>query len=166
MTGLLRRRALARVGPDSLQVHRLVQAILRDSTLNTPDEDDMITVAHRLLQETVPAYPWNNPPSWPAWRQLLPHVLAITDPARDAHPDNPTVPWLLDRAATYLTTRGEPRPARALFERAHQLYRDMLGENHPNTLRSANNFAVDLRALGKHEQARELEEWIKSQYRP
>jgi hypothetical protein len=99
-------------------------------------------------------------------RQLLPHVLAITDPARDAHPDNPTVPWLLDRAATYLMTRGEPQPAQALFERAHQQYRDMLGEDHPDTLRSATNLAADLRALGEHEQARKLEEWIKSQYRP
>jgi hypothetical protein len=86
----LRCRALARVGSDSLQVHRLVQAILRDSMLSTPDEDDMVTVAHR----------------------------------------------------------------------------DMLGKDHPDTLRSANNLAVDLRALGEHEQARELEEWIKSQYRP
>lgn len=37
MTGLLRRRALARVGPDSLQIHRLVQAILRDArSAHTP----------------------------------------------------------------------------------------------------------------------------------
>jgi tetratricopeptide (TPR) repeat protein len=156
MTGLLRRRALARVGPESLQVHRLVQAILRDNPISIPDEDDMTAVARRLLQDTVPAHPWNNPPSWPAWQRLLPHVLAVTDPARDAHPDSPDVPWLIDRAGTYLCTRGEPRPARALFERAHRLRRDMLGEDHPDTLRSANNLAVDLRALGAPQRARQL----------
>lgn len=154
---LLRHRALARVGPDSLQVHRLVQAILRDSSINTI-ADDMITIARRLLHDAVPAYPWNNPPSWPTWRQLLPHVLSITDPTRDTHPDSPEMPWLLDRAASYLLARGEPRPAHKLFERAHRLHQQILGDDHPNTLRSANNLAVNLRTLGKPERARRLSE--------
>ncbi|PZS16212.1 MAG: hypothetical protein DLM60_15765, partial [Pseudonocardiales bacterium] len=158
ITGLLRRRALARVGPDSLQVHRLVQAILGDSPISTLNEDDMIAVARQLLRDAVPADPWHNLPTWPAWRQLLPHVLAVTEPARGADPDNGDVPWLLDRAARYLHTRGEPRPARPLFERAHQLRRDMLGEEHPDTLLSANNLALDLRHLGEYERARELDE--------
>jgi hypothetical protein len=38
MTGLLRRRALARVGPEIQQVHRLLQAILRDSSISTRDD--------------------------------------------------------------------------------------------------------------------------------
>ena len=158
MTGLLRRRALARVNSDSLQLHRLMQAILRDSPVDTPYDRDMATVVHQLLHDTVPPSPWNNPPTWPAWRQLLPHVLAITDPARGIHSDSPTVAWLLDRAAAYLLTRGEPRPARALFERAHRLRRDTLGQDHPDTLSSANNLAADLRAIGNYEQARQLDQ--------
>ncbi|MGH3864798.1 MAG: FxSxx-COOH system tetratricopeptide repeat protein [Pseudonocardiaceae bacterium] len=158
MTGLLRRRALARVGPDSLEVHRLVQAALRDRPSNTPNEDDMTMVARRLLRDAVPADPWNNPASWPAWRQLLPHVLAVTDPARGADPDHNDLPWLLDRAATYLVTRGEPRPARALFDRVYQLNRDILGDDHPDTLNSASNLANDLRELGEHQRARQLDE--------
>jgi hypothetical protein len=34
----------------------------------------------------------------------------------------------------------------------------VLGEDHPNTLASAHNLAADLRALGEHEQARQLHE--------
>ena len=34
----------------------------------------------------------------------------------------------------------------------------MLGDDHPDTLRSANNLAVDLRELGEHERARQLDE--------
>jgi putative methionine-R-sulfoxide reductase with GAF domain len=37
-------------------------------------------------------------------------------------------------------------------------YRRVLGEDHPETLRSAHNLAVGLRALGEHEQARQLHE--------
>ena len=34
----------------------------------------------------------------------------------------------------------------------------MLGDDHPDTLTSANNLAVDLRALGERRRARELDE--------
>jgi hypothetical protein len=160
LTRLVRRRALAGVGPDSLQLHRLVQAILReDPTRSTPTTKDMTTLARRLLRAAVPAEPWDDPASWPAWRQLLPHVLAVTDPTHPTDPDDTLeVTWLLDRAATYLQTRGEPRPARALFERAYQLYSGRLGEDHLDTLASANNLARDLYALGEYQQARELDE--------
>lgn len=158
ITGLLRRRALVRVGPDSLQVHRLVQTILRDSPIRALDHGGLTTIAHQLLWDAVPVDPWNNPPSWPAWRQLLPHVLAVIEPVRYPDPDSPDVPWLLDRAATYLLTQGEPRPARTLFEYAHHLYRNILGEDHPDTLRAANNLAIDLSELSGYQRARELAE--------
>ncbi|MBW0011157.1 MAG: tetratricopeptide repeat protein, partial [Pseudonocardiales bacterium] len=160
LTRLVRHRALAGVGPDSLQLHRLVQAILReDPTRSTPTTKDLTTLARRLLRAAVLAEPWNNPASWPAWRQLLPHVLAVTDLTHPPDPDDALeVAWLLNRAATYLLTRGEPRPARALFQRAHQLCSDTLGEEHPDTLASAGNLARDLHALGEYQQARDLNE--------
>jgi Domain of unknown function (DUF4062)/NB-ARC domain len=87
LTRLLRRRSLARVGPDSLQLHRLVQAILRDSPITTPTDDDMTRAAHRLLRVALPNIEWYTPVSCPTWRQLLPHVLATTDIAHstDSH---------------------------------------------------------------------------------
>ncbi|MGH3823264.1 MAG: tetratricopeptide repeat protein [Pseudonocardiaceae bacterium] len=39
--------------------------------------------------------------------------------------------------------------------------RQVLGEDHPDTLLSANNLALDLHALGEYQQARTLEEWVK-----
>ncbi|MBV9143440.1 MAG: tetratricopeptide repeat protein, partial [Pseudonocardiales bacterium] len=158
--GLVRRRALARVGPDSLQLHRLVQAILRDNpTRSAPPTEKMTTLARGLLRAAVPADSWNNPASWPVWRQLLPHVLAVTESTHLTGPAEALeAAWLLNCAAIYLRARGEPRPARALFHRAHQLYRDTLGEDHPHTLCSANNLALDLRALGEYGQARALDE--------
>ena len=159
LTRLLRRRALARVGASSLQLHRLVQAILRS---RTPDDGaqgkDMNVVAVWLLRGTVPADPWNNPSTWSDWRDLLPHVLAATDTSRHLEPVGEEVTWLLDRAGLYLNTRGEPGPARPLHERALTDRRRMLGEDHPDTLTSAGNLALDLGALGEHERARQLDE--------
>ena len=68
-------------------------------------------------------------------------------PSRPLEPAGEDVPWLLNQAALYLQTRGEPGAARPMFERALTERRRMLGEDHPDILTSANNLARDLRAL-------------------
>jgi len=118
----------------------------------------MAVVAVRLLRGTVPAEPWNNPSTWSGWRDLLPHVLAATGPSRTLGPAGEYVTWLLNTAGTYLHARGDPGPARPLFERALTDRRRMLGEDHPDTLTSANNLALDLGSLGEHERVRQLNE--------
>ncbi len=158
LTAVLRRRGMARITPDSMQVHRLAAALLRACVCEDEESGDWAVIAVRLLRAAVPADPWDNPPTWPDWRILLPHVLAATDANRPLEPAGADVPWLLDTAATYLHTRGEPGPARSLFERALTDYRRVLDEDHPDTLRSANNLATDLGALGEYEQARQLHE--------
>jgi hypothetical protein len=53
------------------------------------------------------------------------------------------------------------------YQQAHDLNQDtvnrsrgVLGEDHPDTLISASNLARDLRELGQHEQASELEQEV------
>ncbi len=150
---LLRQHGLARVEPGTLQLHRLLQAILRTQ----PARHDLPSRAIRLLRTAVPDDPWGNPPTWPTWRQLLPHVLAATDTSHALDPGD-DVAWLLDRAGLYLVTRGEPAPARSLIERALNLRRLTLGDDHPDTLTSANSLTVDLHMLGQFERARQLNE--------
>ena len=159
LTGLLRRRALARVDPDTLQLHRVVQTMLRVRSANP----DHYAIAIRLLAAKAPADPWDNPSCWPAWRLLLPHVVSLTrfDAELPEAPDAATselMDWLLDRAAVYLQTRGEPTTAQPLFERAYELVRDRLGADHPHTLRAANNLALNMSDLGDHAAARALGE--------
>src|SRR5918998_1438231 len=84
--------------------------------------------------------------------------MAATDCHRNLTGIEQDVAWLLDRAATYLQTRGEPVPARPLFERALDLYRFRLGDDHPHTLESATSLALYLGKLGHYDQARELGE--------
>jgi hypothetical protein len=65
----------------------------------------------------MPADTRYQPTGRPRWRALLPHVLAaLTTDAEQIDAD--TAAWLLDRAGTYLQSRGEPAAARPLFERA------------------------------------------------
>ena len=80
VTGVLRRRGMARMTPDSMQLHLVPAALLRARSREDPDSEDWAAIVIRLLRTAVPAKPWDNPPTWSDWRQLLPHVLAATDP--------------------------------------------------------------------------------------
>lgn len=152
LTGLLGRQGLARVGPGALQVHRLIAAILH----NRPSPHNLPAVAVHLLCAAVPNDPWNNPPSWPVWRQLLPHVLAATETDRALVPTIDDVAWLLDRAGMYLLAIGVPLTARPVFEQALERAREVLGEDHPRILRLTRSLALNLWALGRYRQAHDL----------
>ena len=52
-----------------------------------------------LLRAVAPDDPWNKPP---AWRALLPHVLAATDTRRIPDPAGDDVAGFLDLAGLYL----------------------------------------------------------------
>ncbi len=81
LTRLLRNRSLARVEPNSVQVHRLVQAILRSRSAGEAVESDLAVAAVRLLRAAVPPNPWNFG-TWPEWGRLLPHVPTSTAASR------------------------------------------------------------------------------------
>jgi hypothetical protein len=154
---MLNRRGLARVGPEGgVQLHRLPAAqLVRRTVEERPGHQGWAAWTVRLLRAAVPADPV-DPSGWPMWRQLLPHVLTATDPARRLDEVIIDVGWLLNHAGGYLQARGEPRAARALFEDAYDLYRRQLGQEHPDTLASARTLADNLRALGQYEQARRV----------
>ncbi|UOX91469.1 FxSxx-COOH system tetratricopeptide repeat protein [Amycolatopsis sp. FBCC-B4732] len=163
VTAALRSRGMAEVTTTTIQLHRVPAALLRartqDDVVTGEDRDSTWPVtAVRLLHAGLPDNPWANPPSWPRWRELLPHLLFVCDPNRAWQPAAEEVAYLLGYTASYLQTRGEPGAALPLFQRAYALYRDRLGEDHPHTLTAANNLAVDLGSLGEHQQARELNE--------
>ncbi|MCA1656801.1 MAG: tetratricopeptide repeat protein, partial [Actinobacteria bacterium] len=153
LTRLLRRYGLARVESTTVTLHRLLAALLRTQP---HQPQDLPTLAVRLLRAAVPADPWDNLLAWPAWRQLLPHVLVATDHHRILTGIEEDVAWLLHRAGEYLHTRGEPSAAWMLHERAWELHRSGLGDDHPDTLVSAYIVAAILWTLGQYEQARQL----------
>ena len=152
----LKRRGLARVDGEIVQMHRLPAAQLIGHTVEDRGHGvGWATRVVRLLRAVAPADP-ADPAGWPLWRQLLPHILAVTDPARRLTDAPAEVAWLLDHGAGFLLARGEPRPALALATDSYDLYRHRLGRNHPDTQTSARTLTDALHALGRHNQARRL----------
>jgi Tetratricopeptide repeat len=162
LTRLLRHYGLARIEPATLELHRLLAAILRTQP---HQHQDLPILVVGLLRAGVPDDPRNNPPAWPAWRQLLPHVLTATTPHHTLTGIERDVAWLLHHAAEYLQARGEPATARPLFERARDLRCSLLGTDHADTLESASSLSVNLFELGQYEPARQLGEDTLTRYR-
>ena len=156
LTATLARRGLIRVDEQGVQLHRVPAAHLVHRTGDErPGGARWATWAVRLLHAAVPPDP-TDPTSWPAWRRLIPHVLAATDPGRPLDDVAVEVGSLLRAAAVFLQARGEQQSARALLEDAHDLYRRKLGRDHAQTRSAARALADNLSALGHPDHARRV----------
>ncbi|MFF3456329.1 FxSxx-COOH system tetratricopeptide repeat protein [Streptomyces sp. NPDC002730] len=148
----LARFGLAQVDHEAVQIHRLTQAIMRDQTSKDYTAtifDDLTT----LLSAADPGDP-EQPQTWPRWAKLTPHLTA----ARQTTGDHPHLRPALLRAAHYLVHSAQPRAAHDLAQALHQSWTDELGEDHPDTLRSAHSLAITLHELGELAEARRMDE--------
>ncbi|WP_370968223.1 FxSxx-COOH system tetratricopeptide repeat protein [Amycolatopsis sp. cg9] len=169
ITTALRSRGLAEVTTTTIQLHRVPAALLRAHTRHdvVADAQDATwpATAVRLLHAGLPDSPWNNPASWPQWQALLPHLLTVCEPERVPLRLTAEIRYLLNYAGLYLQTRGDTGAALPLHERAYKLVKDAHGDDHLDTLDSANNLAMALSMLNEQQRARELNEDTLARYK-
>lgn len=156
----IRSLGMAVTTPRSVTLHRVPAVLLRAREHNDASGSGWPVVVVRLLRNALPGDIWNNPPQWASWQELLPHVLAATSPDRPLANVMEQTSWLLDRAATYQHTRGDPRAALPTFRRALAARRGLLGDDHPDTLSSARYLAGDLCELSEYPEARAIAEGV------
>jgi hypothetical protein len=149
--GVISRYALARIDGDTLHLHRLTQATLRHHLT-----DQQATVRQHVEHLLIAADPGEpeNPPRWPAWARLLPHLLAA-DPAHSATPE---LRDLACNASWYLLRRGETTAGHDLAHHLYTTWRHDPGPDDRHTLSAANSLAVALRDLGRYTHARDLDQ--------
>jgi tetratricopeptide (TPR) repeat protein len=148
----LSRYSLAAVTPTALGVHSLIQAVVR-ARLPSEDRRRIAEAAVGLLARTFPDHSWELQ-TWPLCQRLLPHVLAAAEHAEELGVSGEETGWLLDRAASYLRGRGQPRQARPLAERALTITETALGPRDPSTGERHQGLGQVLRDLGQFRQAR------------
>jgi hypothetical protein len=145
--------SLARRHPDAFQVHRLVQAVVRQQL--SPDRQQ--ATADQVVALLAAAFPGDpdDPANWPGYAQLAPHVLT-TAPLGDQHPASRRL--VLD-TTRYLAANGDRSHAgRTVDEQLLDRWRSILGPDHPDTLAAASILAFALMQLGEVEPARTLGE--------
>lgn len=123
MVGAVVDYSLARRTETGLLLHRLAQAVIRQRGPGQPTDSHSLPVVLGLLRADLPWNVQKSPQNWPRWRQLLAHVLVVTAHHDDAHPTAAgATSWLLDRAAIYQQTHGQPGTARPLVQRALHIH--------------------------------------------
>ena len=150
--GRLADLGLARVTGDSVQLHRLTRAVLRDQ--RTPqDRTDDRQQAEQLLTAAEPDDNGRDPAFWPAWAALVPHLLAL-DPATAGGPLRSTA----CNALRYLLMRGDTQIALPLAQAWHRHWQANFGPDDQHVLRAAHQVATAYRYLGHYDEARRLHE--------
>jgi tetratricopeptide (TPR) repeat protein/transcriptional regulator with XRE-family HTH domain len=152
----LRRYSLMERQGDALRVHRLVQAVVRES-LGAAERDTWLAAAVRLLRSQFPA-DVEVPERWPLCARLLSHAQVVAGLAADRAVEQRALGWLLDRAGSYLWLCGELTAARPLMERALHVRERSLGSDHLDTAASLHGLAGLLGNRGELGAARALVE--------
>ncbi|MFJ1754730.1 tetratricopeptide repeat protein [Kitasatospora sp. NPDC088134] len=129
-----------------LRMHPLV----RDASHTPPTETTVRLLVAAVLSEEI-GEP-DDPAAWPSWQALTPHVLEAFHRAEDLRTGELTEAAGL--VADHLHQAGLLGPARAEYEAVLAAQRELLGDNHSETLATRHNLAGVLRAQGHLQQAR------------
>jgi tetratricopeptide (TPR) repeat protein len=148
------RYGLAKVDPanNSLQIHRLVQAVLRDR-IPMEERARFRSTVHALLAAANPSDP-EDEKTWPRHAELSPHIRP-GGLVEGESPDNRRV--VLDQIR-YQYLLGDFESSRELAELAVEKWRQRLGPDDEQTLVAGRYLGIALRALGRVREARELNE--------
>lgn len=146
------RYALARVDPgrDTLVVHRLVQAVLRDR-LSAEQRGMFRRGAHELMAAANPGNP-DNDQTWEAHAELSPHIL----PSGAIDGKTPEIRRVVVDQVRYRYRRGDIEASQDLGETAQARWLESLGADDEQTLTLSMWLADALWWLGEITQAREL----------
>lgn len=149
----LGRYALARIDSSSrtIQVHRLVQALVRDE-LTSAQQPRMQHIVHVLLANAAPKVP-DVRPNWERYDNLLAHA----DPSGVVHCTNPVVRLFCLDVVRYLYISGDFRAAQAFVERVIEAWEPHPGEEAQRYVLAARRHLGNiLRELGDYRAAFEL----------
>src|SRR5262249_46927167 len=154
----LGRYALARIDNNrkTLQVHRLIQKLLRDE-LTEEEADEIRHEVHLLLAAADPGDP-EEPENWPQYHELLAHLQpsAVTASRRSE------VRRLVRHVASYLYHIGDYTACFAEIDRAlSHWHADSLQEER-DLLRMSGQKAFVLWARGQHAEATEIRKTVRA----
>lgn len=159
----LSRFALAKVdqGNNSLQVHRLVQAVIR-SRMTLREQDETCHEVHTILAGAKPRQgDTDDPENWPKFDQILPHV----GPSRAAACGEEETRQLLIDLVRYLWKRGDFERGLREGSTLSDGWAERLGPDHWQRLFLQSQLANVLRSQGRYEEACDLDQKVLARQR-
>jgi Tfp pilus assembly protein PilF len=123
---------------DTLNIHRLVQEVLKDGM----DASTRRVRAERVVQALNKVFPFPQFQNWPQCERLIPHAIVAGRLVEDFGLDSVAASRLLNRSGLYLDDRARYAEAEPLYQRALAIREKALGADHPDTATSLNNLAT------------------------
>jgi tetratricopeptide (TPR) repeat protein len=147
--GELGRYALARINTQgrTIQVHRLIQALLRDG-LSEADQRSLRDDVHVLLIGATPEVP-DETTNWTRYSELLAHI----EPSKVAESHDRTVRRLALRFVRYLYVSGDYQSAETFVRTCEDQWKAQSGEGDPDVLEARRHRGIITRELGRYTEA-------------
>ncbi len=136
----------------SLSMHRLVQAVLKDGL----DKGTQRLWAERTIRAVNRAFPDVELKTWERCQRCFPHVLICATYIEEFEMTFPEAARLFNEAAAYLIVHAQYEQAESLLQQALTIRQQVLEVNHPDTARTLNDLGVLYLTQGKYQQAEPL----------
>ena len=152
------RFALVKVdqGSNSLQIHRLVQAVIR-SQMTDEEQVEARHEVHKILTGARPRQgETDDPANWSTYDIIWPHL----GPSIAEECDDPRTRQLLIDWVRYQWKHGEFEAGLILARRLENLWAHQLGSDHQQTLHLQFQIANVLRSQGRFGEARDLDTYV------
>ena len=152
------RFALVKVeqGTNSVQIHRLVQAVIQAEMT----DEAQVEARHEVHKILVGARPrqgeTDDPANWSTYDIIWPHL----GPSGADECDDPPTRQLLIDWVRYQWKHGEFEAALILARRLQEVWTDYLGPDHQQTLHLQFQIANILRSQGRFSDARDLDMYV------
>jgi tetratricopeptide (TPR) repeat protein len=157
------RFALVKVdqGTNSLQIHRLVQAVIR-SQMSDAEQEEARHEVHKILVGTRPRRgDTDDPENWSRYNLIWPHLL----PSEAETCEAPRTRQLLIDWVRYLWKNGEFDQALSLGQRLTDEWAMRSGRDDQQVLHLQYQIAHVLRSQGRFDEARDLDAYVLSRQR-
>src|SRR6266567_2862687 len=152
------RFALVKVdqGSNSMQIHRLVQAVIR-SQMSDEEQAEAKHEVHKILTGARPRQgETDDPANWSTYNIIWPHL----GPSQAEECDDPRTRQLLIDWVRYQWKLGEFEACLNLAHRLENLWTHQLGPDHPQTLHLQFHIANVLWSQGRFTEARDLDTFV------
>ena len=141
---------------NSVQIHRLVQAVIR-SQMSQEERAEARHEVHKILvRARPPEAEADDPATWATYGVIWPHL----GPSAAEECDEPQTRQLLIDWVRYQWRHGEFESCLNLARRLEDLWRRHLGPDHPQTLRLQFHIGNVLRSQGRLRESRELDTFV------